>query len=72
MYEHLPQTGSQAVIYRNAGVIYTESLAAPYVHLLEQIRDKTGTLSMIENGLTADESRDFITFALQEGILVKC
>jgi len=72
MYEHLSQTGSQAVIYHNAGVIYTESLAAPYVHLLEQIRDKTGTLSTIENGLTADESRDFITFALQEGILVKC
>jgi hypothetical protein len=69
MYEHLPQSGSQAVIYRNDGMVRTESLAAPYILLLEKIRDGVGDyMSGIE--LTRDEANEFLVFALQEGIIV--
>jgi hypothetical protein len=71
MYDNLPQSGSQAVIYLNDGMVCTESLAAPYILLLEKIRDETGGTSMSRTGLTSDETNDFFVFALQEGILVK-
>ncbi len=70
MYENLHQSGSQAVIYLNDGLVCTESLVASYILLLEHIRDggcrdyKSGT------GLTCDEANEFIAFALQEGIIV--
>jgi hypothetical protein len=70
MYENLPQSGSQAVIYRNDGLVCTESLAAPYILLLEQINDGINSNYMSETGLTSDETREFLFFALQEGILV--
>ena len=69
MYEHLPQSGSQAVIYRNDGMVCTESLAAPYIFLLEKIRDGVGDY-MSGTGLTRDEANEFLVFALQEGIIV--
>ena len=69
MYEHLPQSGSQAVIYRNDGMVCTESLATPYIFLLEKIRDGVGDY-MSGTGLTRDEANEFLVFALQEGIIV--
>jgi hypothetical protein len=70
MYEHLRKSGSQAVMYRNGGMVCTESLAAPYILLLEKIRDGDGRVSLSGTGLTDDESTDFLDFARQEGILV--
>lgn len=71
MYDNLHQSGSQAVIYLNDSMVCTESLAAPYILLLEQIRDGIGGNSMFGTGLTSDETDEFLVFALQEGILVK-
>lgn len=70
MHENLSQSGSQAVIYRRDGMVYTESLAAPYILLLERIRDnnkdyRSGT------GLTKGEADEFILFAAQQGIIEK-
>ena len=70
MYEHLRQSGSQAVIYRNAGIIYTESLDSPYILLLENIRDGLEINPMSGAELTSDEVHDFLVFARQEGIIV--
>ncbi len=69
MYDHLRQSGSQAVIYRNNGVVCTESLALPYILLLEQIRDGDGGDYLSGTGLTREEAREFLLFALQEGII---
>jgi len=71
MYENLAQSGSQAVIYLNDGSVCTESLAAPYISLLEQIRVGGDSISLSETGLTSDEVNEFIDFALQEGIIMK-
>lgn len=71
MYGNLQQSGSQAVIYLNDGLVCTESLAAPYILLLEQIRDGDGRIYMTGTGLNSDEVNEFLVFALQEGILVK-
>lgn len=70
MYENLAQTGSQAVIYMNDGFVCTESLAAPYIQLLEKIRDGIDKNHLSETGLNNDEVHEFIVFALQEGILM--
>jgi hypothetical protein len=69
MYEHFSQSGSQAVIYRNNGTICTESLAIPYILMLENIcADACNSLS--GTGLSSKEADEFLFFALQEGILV--
>ena len=70
MYDNLAQTGSQAVIYLKDGIVCTESLAAPYILLLEKIRDGIDKNHQPETGLDNDEVHEFIVFALQEGILV--
>jgi len=70
MYDNLAQTGSQAVIYLKDGFVCTESLAAPYILLLEKIRDEVDKNHLSETGLNNDEVHEFIVFALQEGILV--
>jgi radical SAM superfamily enzyme YgiQ (UPF0313 family) len=70
MYVHLPQSGSQAVIYTRNGTVCTESLAPPYILLLEQIGNGIGRISPAETELTDDETREFILFALQEGIIM--
>lgn len=69
MYENLSPTGSQAIIYRNDRGVCTESLAAPYILLLEQIRDVLDINKLSIAGLTNDETRDFLAFALHEGII---
>ena len=71
MYRQLTPSGSQAVLYRNDGIICTESLAAPYIMLLEHIRDGYDGDYLSGTGLTSGEAHDFLLFALQEGILVK-
>ncbi len=71
MYENLRQSGSQAVIYRNKGIVFTESLATPYILLLEEIRDGGRRDYMSKTGLTNDEANEFLLFAMQEGIIVK-
>jgi len=70
MHKNLQQTGSQAAIYLNNGLVCTEAFAAPYILLLEHIRD--GSCSNYESGtgLTSHEANEFIIFALQEGIIV--
>src|SRR5665647_528656 len=42
MYKSFHQTGTQAVMYLRDGMVCTESLAAPYILLLEQIRTNDG------------------------------
>ena len=70
MHEHLPQVGSQAVLYNHDGQICTESLAAPYISILEHIRDGSAKDSLFETSLTEEEIDQFIEFALQEGIIM--
>jgi radical SAM superfamily enzyme YgiQ (UPF0313 family) len=71
MYKSLSQSGSQAIIFRNSGMVRTESLAAPFILLLEQIQNGDGRINLSGTGLTSNEALEFIVFALQEGILVK-
>jgi hypothetical protein len=71
MYENLTQSGSQAVIYLNDGSVCTESVAAPYILLLEQLCDGDSKICSYGTGLSSDEVEEFIAFALQEGIIVK-
>lgn len=70
MFEHLTKSGSQAVIYRKNGLVCTESLAASYLLLLEQIRKGSDRDYLSGTGLTSEEGNEFIVFALQEGIIV--
>lgn len=71
MYEHLKQSASQAVIYRNDGIIYTESLDTQYIALLERIRDGNYSDDISGTGLSRVETNEFILFALEEKIIVK-
>jgi len=68
MYEHLASTGSQAVIYRNGGVC-TESLAPPYIKLLEQIDLNSDHDYLSQTGLSSREVNEFLLFAVHEGII---
>lgn len=70
MYEHLQPSGSQAVVYNN-GMICTESLAAPYILLLEQIRDGRSHDHAADSALSRAEADEFLLFALKEGIILK-
>ncbi len=69
MFEHLVPSGSQAVIYRNGGTVCTESLALPYIHLLELIKDNENHDSLFQTGLNSKEIDEFLLFAVQEGII---
>lgn len=71
MYEHLSPSGSEAVMYNNGNMVCTESLAAPYILLLKQIRDGVGREYLSGTGLTVKEVDEFLVFALQEGIILK-
>ena len=70
MHEHLQQVGSQAVLYTHDGQICTESLAAPYIGILEHIRDGSAKDTLFETSLDEGEINQFIEFALQEGIIM--
>ncbi len=69
MHEHLPQLGSQAVIYSNNGMVCTESLATPYISMLEQLNKWPDSEYLSGIGLTIEEADEFLVFALQEGII---
>lgn len=71
MYEHLSPSESAAVIYNNGGIVCTESFAAPYIKLLERLRDGDDGLSLSEAGLTHEDADEFFKFALEAGILLK-
>lgn len=70
MYEHLSPSGSSAVIYRTGSSVCTQSLATPYMLLLEHIRDGAGDC-VPGTGLSKDEADEFIAFAREEGILLE-
>ncbi|MDD2851778.1 MAG: B12-binding domain-containing radical SAM protein [Desulfuromonadaceae bacterium] len=69
MYKHLAPTGSHAALYLNNGTICTETFDAPYVQLIEQIRDYGDQHLAVTSVLTKNERDDFLAFALQEGII---
>jgi hypothetical protein len=65
-------TGSQAAIYPRGGEVFTESLAESYFALLERLDGTTPAGKLAQGlGLPDDEAREFIEFALAEGIAVK-
>ncbi len=72
MYEHLVQSGSQAVIYQNGASVCTESLALPYIRLLEQIHENINHDYHSQTGLSNEEINTFLHFAVQEGIIECC
>ncbi|MDD2366836.1 MAG: B12-binding domain-containing radical SAM protein [Desulfuromonadaceae bacterium] len=70
MFDQLQQSGSQAFMYLNNGRLCSESIDAPYLTLLENIRDKGYIPPPPEASLEKSEILEFISFALQEGILL--
>lgn len=69
MYEHFSPEVTQTVIYNNGGAVCTESLAEQYITLLKLLVDGNASEKVIKAGLTDKQAREFILFALQEGIL---
>jgi len=67
----LKPVGSFAVIYPRSGEVATESLAEPYFRLLEKL-DSAATAGRIASRLSVPpaEAREFLAFALAEGIVV--
>ena len=72
MYENLVQSGSQAVIYRHGDAVCTESLALPYIRLLERINENADHDYRSRIGLSNEEVDEFLHFAVKEGIIVCC
>jgi hypothetical protein len=66
----LQPTGSFAAIYPRSGEVATESLAEPYFHLLKRL-DGTLTARRIakELALPLEDAREFLAFAVAEGIV---
>jgi hypothetical protein len=71
MYQHLSPSGSHAVMYRHNGLVCSEALDTQYMILLVKIRDGKFTADSSEAGLTKEEMREFLEFAVSEGIIVK-
>jgi len=67
----LRPVGSFAAIYPRSGEVATESLAEPYFRLLERL-DNVSPAGPIASrlGITPAEAREFLLFALTEGIVV--
>jgi hypothetical protein len=66
----LRQTCSWALIYPTAEGVFTESVSELYFRLLEQLDGATPAGSVAERlGIPADEAREFLEFALAEGIV---
>lgn len=66
-----PASGSWAVIYPGVDGICTESISEPYYRLLEQLDGSTPAgLTAAKLGIGADEARQFLEFAVSEGIVV--
>jgi hypothetical protein len=69
--DHFTPAGSWAAIYTSVDGIRTESLIEPYFRLLEQL-DGCSPAGRIASrlGIPADESLQFLEFAISEGIIV--
>lgn len=67
----LRPTGSFAAIYPRSGEVATESLAEPYFRLLERL-DNASTAARLASRLAIPpaEAREFLAFALAQGIVV--
>ncbi|RII29478.1 MAG: B12-binding domain-containing radical SAM protein [Geobacter sp.] len=69
--DHFPASGSWAVIYPGVDGICTESISEPYYRFLEQLDGRTPAgLIAATLGIGADEARQFLEFAVSEGIVV--
>jgi hypothetical protein len=68
--ESLQQSGSHAVIYPTSEGIFTESIDVAYFKLLEGLDGKTPVGNIARTcGAPADETVEFLEFALSEGIV---
>jgi radical SAM superfamily enzyme YgiQ (UPF0313 family) len=69
-YAFMKPAGSWAVIYPCNGEVRTESLSEPWFRFLERLDGRTpaGDIAA-ELGISADESREFLAFALSEGMV---
>ena len=66
----LRASGSFAAIYPHSGEIATESLAEPYFRLLERLDGTTLARSIAADlAIPLDEAREFLAFAVAEGIV---
>jgi hypothetical protein len=66
----LRASGSFAAIYPGSGEVATESLAESYFRLLERLDGATPAGGIAADlGIPADEAREFLSFALAEGIV---
>jgi radical SAM superfamily enzyme YgiQ (UPF0313 family) len=63
--------GSFAAIYPRAGQVATESLAQPYFHLLQRLDGTTPAAAFIAQlDISPADAREFLSFAVAEGIVV--
>jgi hypothetical protein len=66
-------TGSCAVIYPAAGEVCTESLSQGYFELLRALDGRSAPQELSRQvGLPWGEAREFLLFALTEGIVTCC
>jgi len=69
--DSLQQSGSQAVIYPTSEGVFTESIDMAYFKLLEGLDGTTPAGTVARTcGIAADETVEFLEFALSEGIVV--
>jgi hypothetical protein len=63
--------GSFAAIYPRGGEVATESLAEPYYRLLERLDGVTPADRIAADlAIPPDEAREFLEFAVAEGIVI--
>jgi len=66
----LRASGSSASIYPHSGEVATESLAKPFFQLLERLDGVSSARGIaVDLALPLDEAREFLSFALAEGII---
>jgi radical SAM superfamily enzyme YgiQ (UPF0313 family) len=66
----LPRCASFAAIYPHSGQVVTESLAEPYYRLLQRLNGATAARDLAADlAIPLDEAREFLAFAVAEGIV---
>lgn len=66
----LQASGSYAAIYPHSGEVATESLAKPYFQLLERLDGTSMAHNIaVDLAIPPEEAREFLAFALAEGII---
>lgn len=69
-YAAMEPAGSWAVIYPCGGEVRTESLSEPWFRFLERLDGRTPVGDIAAKlGISAYETREFVSFALSEGIV---